>query len=423
MRKNHLLRSIAALCLAAALILTLPVSVCAVQGNSQDLITRIINYYRYYQSDAEVNIRELLNQLEAIDPAQAETWTRIMEYWFSLDREPEVPTGVLPDGLPEDDSLCIVVMGYVLDDDGEMQDELIGRLNVVLASWEKYPNAYILCTGGPTASKKKSTTEAEEMSKWLRKKGVPADQLILESGSYSTKQNAVNSCSLLARKYPEVTTLAIITSDYHIPRSRIFFKVQAELSALSAGTEPLAIAACAAYPAKPGVTEAVSSQITGVTQLAGVSLEGLGQPELASISHISISGPAVYEANEELDLTVTAHYTNGYTRDITSSAKYSGIDFGVSGTQTLRVTYREGDQGYAASIELEILPSPTQAPTEGPAEPVSVKAAEAPETDSPSLLPLLLLIFLTALLLILLLIYQKKQKARRRRPRPKINWE
>lgn len=51
---------------------------------------------------------------------------------------------VLPDGLPDTDELCIVVLGFQLNPDGSMRDELINRLNVALRSAEKYPNAYIV---------------------------------------------------------------------------------------------------------------------------------------------------------------------------------------------------------------------------------------------------------------------------------------
>lgn len=71
---------------------------------------------------------------------------------------------VLPDGLPDTDELCIVVLGFQLNPDGSMRDELINRLNVALRSAEKYPNAYIVCTGGGTASGNASATEAGEMA-------------------------------------------------------------------------------------------------------------------------------------------------------------------------------------------------------------------------------------------------------------------
>ena len=58
----------------------------------------------------------------------------------------------------------MVVLGYQLNADGTMRDELLERLRVAKASAEKYPNAYIVCTGGPTAYEDKTVTEAGRMA-------------------------------------------------------------------------------------------------------------------------------------------------------------------------------------------------------------------------------------------------------------------
>ena len=41
-----------------------------------------------------------------------------------------------------------------------MKDELLGRLNVALSCAERYPKAYVLCTGGGTARNSPDATEA-----------------------------------------------------------------------------------------------------------------------------------------------------------------------------------------------------------------------------------------------------------------------
>ena len=94
--------------------------------NPNIVIRNLLNYYRHHESDSLTDIYRLLNELEAIDPAQADNWRKIMNRWDYAVNELEIPFGSLPDGLPEDDSLCIVVMGYVLNPNGSMQDELIG---------------------------------------------------------------------------------------------------------------------------------------------------------------------------------------------------------------------------------------------------------------------------------------------------------
>ena len=71
-----------------------------------------------------------------------------MDLWET----PVTVNDALPDGLPEDDTLCLVALGFHLNSDGTMREELIERLKVLLAESRKYPNAVIVCTGGPTAA-------------------------------------------------------------------------------------------------------------------------------------------------------------------------------------------------------------------------------------------------------------------------------
>ncbi len=75
-------------------------------------------------------------------------------------------------------SSYVVILGFQLNPDGSMKDELIERLKVGLKSAEKYPNAYIVCTGGGTAAENAEATEAGEMAKWLEEQGVAKERII-----------------------------------------------------------------------------------------------------------------------------------------------------------------------------------------------------------------------------------------------------
>jgi uncharacterized SAM-binding protein YcdF (DUF218 family) len=112
-----------------------------------------------------------------------------------------------------------------------MRPELVSRLNVVLRSAQKYPNALIVCTGGPTAADKKDATEAGRMRDWLISKGIPAERVFAENESLSTVQNAVFTLNLLEENAPQVRQLAIISSDYHIPTGILLFEARSILSA------------------------------------------------------------------------------------------------------------------------------------------------------------------------------------------------
>ena len=168
---------------------------------------------------------EALSALSSVDPALGEKWTHIMDLWEA----PVTISDELPDGLPGDDSLCLVALGFQLNPDGTMREELIGRLNVVLAASEKYPNAFIACTGGGTAAEDETATEAGRMAEWLEAHGIDPARLIVEDRSLTTAQNAIYTFDILEEKYPQVAQIAIVSSDYHIATGILLFSAEAIL--------------------------------------------------------------------------------------------------------------------------------------------------------------------------------------------------
>jgi hypothetical protein len=121
-------------------------------------------------------------------------------------------------------------MGFGLNPNGSIRPELEDRLEVALASARKYPEAYILVTGGQTGAVE-GITEAGQMAAWLLKKGIGKDRIIQENQSLSTTANAVNCYKLLTRSYPSVTQIAVITSDYHITQSCALFAAMSNYQA------------------------------------------------------------------------------------------------------------------------------------------------------------------------------------------------
>ena len=168
---------------------------------------------------------EALSALSSVDPALGKKWTHIMDLWEA----PVTISDELPDGLPGDDSLCLVALGFQLNPDGTMREELIGRLNVVLAASEKYPNAFIACTGGGTAAEDETATEAGRMAEWLEAHGIDPARLIVEDRSLTTAQNAIYTFDILEEKYPQVAQIAIVSSDYHIATGILLFSAEAIL--------------------------------------------------------------------------------------------------------------------------------------------------------------------------------------------------
>ena len=213
---------------------------------SYNLVSDMVYAYADRQDDAAEIIRDDLEQLNALDPALGALWGKIMPLWSEVNRALVIHDSVLPDGLPEDESLCIVVLGFQLYPDGSMAEELRGRCETALRCAEKYPKALIAVTGGGTAWQNPNATEAGVMAAWLTEHGVDASRILVEDESRTTADNAVFTSALLRERHPEVKSLAIVTSDYHMPLGVLLFQEEALLAEYKTGTLPFSVVSNAA---------------------------------------------------------------------------------------------------------------------------------------------------------------------------------
>lgn len=173
-----------------------------------------------------------------------------MKYWQTNHEKLEINNDILPDGLDNSNKFCIVVLGYQLNDDGTMKDELIGRLKVALDSANKYPKPHMLLVLVEELQKNNfNVTEADQMAQWLIDNGLNKDRLIIENKSSSTVQNAKFTYNILRKKYKDIDKIAIVTSDYHIERGSLLYKVQFVLSAAKNNDKSIQIVSNAAYQA------------------------------------------------------------------------------------------------------------------------------------------------------------------------------
>ena len=219
------------------------------QGYTEEsyrLVSDMAYAYAQRQEEAFDVIRADLTELSALDPALGDLWGKLMRLWSEVNTSLTLNPGVLPDGLPEDDSLCIVALGFQLEGDGSMAPELVGRCETALRCAEKYPNAFIAVTGGGTAWQNRSVTEAGVMAAWLTEHGVDASRMLVEAESRTTADNAVFTSALLRERHPEVKSLAIVTSDYHMPLGVLLFQEEALLAEYETGTLPFSVVSNAA---------------------------------------------------------------------------------------------------------------------------------------------------------------------------------
>ena len=231
-----------------------------------EMIRQLVVYYATYGSEADGKTAELLEDLKAADPVAGAKC--ILQLWKNVNTDLEIHENILPDGLPDTDELCLVILGFQLNANGTMKNELIERLTVAKACAEKYPNALLVCTGGGTASGNPEATEAGEMAKWLIENGIDPQRVIVEDRSLTTAQNAVYTWQILSGKYPRVRQLAIISSDYHIATGTLLFGAEATILAEEAGKEVMTVVSNAAWPAPTG-SLSVMFQAGALIELSG----------------------------------------------------------------------------------------------------------------------------------------------------------
>ena len=223
-----------------------------------------------YVNKAGKTLEERLKELDEKDAVSGDKWRSIISLWKYSVNDLTIHYDVLPDGLPQTDELCIVTLGFQLNADGTMREELVERLKVAKASAEKYPNALVACTGGHTAYENREASEAENMAEWLIENGISRERVIVEESSLTTAQNALFTMSILSERYPRVTKLAIVSSDYHIATGHLLFGAEATLMADRAGEETYEVIANAAYKAPSGALT-TSFQAGALTELSGDS--------------------------------------------------------------------------------------------------------------------------------------------------------
>ena len=265
--RTEILKTLALLT-AALLILSFAGCKSGETADVQKTIEEIAVDYGSYGAEANDRIDVLLKQLSAADKNTGERWSAIMDVWRSPDLGSNLNYDVLPDGLPDSDELCIVVLGFQLNPDGSMKDELVERLKVALASANKYPKSYIVCTGGGTAAENASASEAGEMAKWLASQGVDEKRIIVEDNSITTAQNALFTYDILTSLYPSVKKLAIVSSDYHIATGELLFKAESIIRAVAPGSEKLEVISNAAWKAPSGTLSAMF-QAGALIELSG----------------------------------------------------------------------------------------------------------------------------------------------------------
>lgn len=128
---------------------------------------------------------------------------------------------------------AIVVLGAQVRSDGSLSLQLQWRLDAALEAWQKQQVPIVTC--GAQGSNEPAP-EAWVMRDYLMEKGVPEEMILTEAASFNTRQNIRHAAELLEGR--EITTVLIVTSDYHLPRAMALAKDEG-LNAAGLGAQTL----------------------------------------------------------------------------------------------------------------------------------------------------------------------------------------
>ena len=314
------------------------------ENDADVLISQLIGYYTDYMEDSVTDIERVLVELKSVDKKKGEAWDSIMHYWLEVNGPDFTHVSEVPQGLPKDNSMSVVILGFALNDDGTMKEELVGRLQTGLAIAKEYPKSYVVVTGGGTAKNNPNVTEGGLMGEWLLKQGLEPSRLIVENRAQDPVGNAKNTYEVIKTKYPSVKNVVLVTSDYHVPRGCILYYTQFVLEGLKNNSAPLSIISNSGYKTGSLGSESVELQARGICQIK------------QNKEHVK---------GEEADLTITAYYDNGFSRDVTKEAVLTGFDKNKEEDQTFTITHSENNHTISEDFKLiakkaEVVPDKKQ---------------------------------------------------------------
>ena len=122
-------------------------------------------------------------------------------------------------GADEPESDYVIVLGAAVRGT-EPSASLLERLQAAKAYAEEYPEAILVLSGAQ--GEKEEISEAQCMYHWLVENGVAPNRLRLEERATTTEENIRHSAELIAEETgAEVTTVGIISSEYHLFRAEM----------------------------------------------------------------------------------------------------------------------------------------------------------------------------------------------------------
>lgn len=315
--------------------------------------SRLINAFGNQEQTA---VDQSLAKIKEASPDEwGPVYENILNFWTWAENEMVENIDAAPDGIANPESHCFIVLGYALNDDGTMRDELVGRLNVALNSLKKYPQARVLVTGGVM---KNGWTEGKRMHDWLVENGIDESRIYVESQAPDTAGNATYSFDILY-KAGDVRTVSLISSQYHLRRGSVLYYTESLLKAKEMGVEPIEFLGTmnAGWLREDKTSEPLSTKANSMYSICRVpklSTPDLSNTTLTGLDVIFPEGNKVVQGSEP-NWSIKTLDTKNDNLTVTEYCTFSGLDTNKIGKQTVTVTYTYKQTTVSAQAEIEVV--------------------------------------------------------------------
>ncbi len=139
-------------------------------------------------------------------------WLQLI--WSALDDWFSRPVGdALPDAFGRTGKGAVLILGYLLAEDGTARPPLVARLEKGLEAAERFPGSAVIVSGGVPRG---GRVEAEVMRDWLLARGVDAGRIWEEGYSRDCVENLVYSRQIMAAN--GVEEVLIVTAAGNVRR-------------------------------------------------------------------------------------------------------------------------------------------------------------------------------------------------------------
>ena len=202
------------------------------------LLDRLKIAYETPSDDDGDQIDALVEQIAEANENDGDIARAIAEHWKAVYLDPgyrlylydgrEKADELAAAGQDYDEKHAFVVLGFQLKN-GKITEELKGRCNAAAAAARSFPDAYLICSGGPTGSNNPDRhTEAGVMKQYLVNKcGIDKKRILTDNRAMTTLANAENTFAIL-RKY-DIHSITIVTSSYHQKWGQVLYNAMAAL--------------------------------------------------------------------------------------------------------------------------------------------------------------------------------------------------